>query len=325
MTRKHWIRLLNAVLVTVVLFFVGRELVTNWSQVVAFDWTLHPFWLPASIVMHLATLAMMSWVWCWLIGAYGHSVRLIDAFAIAYLTNLGRYVPGKIWPVFGMAYLAKTIGIQERESVSSWIVALLYANIASLIVGLVLIITNSELLNLFRDWAGPERTQIFTWVVVAALIAGTIVVIIPKLVESVIHWILARLKRDAIDLQITFGRSVTVLLGYVVGWTLYGISFWMLIKGVAGGVELPLVVAIATFVVSYQIGYLALFAPAGAGVREIVMVLFLEPYIGEAAIGVAIVARLWNLVVEMLAAFVSLRLPLSRRVLFKASAERESQ
>jgi uncharacterized membrane protein YbhN (UPF0104 family) len=88
---------------------------------------------------------------------------------------------------------------------------------------------------------------------------------------------------------------------YTVNWGIYALSFWILVKSfdLAGG---PAQVGPA-FAAAYVIGYVAIFALAGLGVRESFLILFLSPFMGAAAAGaVAVIARLWTTAVEVIPA-----------------------
>lgn len=57
------------------------------------------------------------------------------------------------------------------------------------------------------------------------------------------------------------------------------------------------------FAAAYVVGYLAVFAPAGAGIREGFLVLLLQPSMSaEAALVVALAARVWTTTVELVPA-----------------------
>lgn len=104
-----------------------------------------------------------------------------------------------------------------------------------------------------------------------------------------------RLGRDP-----TFGlRWVTL---YTVNWVLYGSAFWGLARSL--GVEGGLVDLGSAFAAAYVLGYLAFFAPAGLGVREGFLVVFLQPVVGGPgpAAALAVVARLWMTLVELIPA-----------------------
>jgi hypothetical protein len=59
----------------------------------------------------------------------------------------------------------------------------------------------------------------------------------------------------------------------------------------------------SAFAASYVLGYAMIFAPAGLGPREGFLIAFLTPHVGAASAGVlAVVARLWTTLVELVPA-----------------------
>lgn len=299
--------IIKVALTALVFYFVASKFIANWSQIETYSWRLNYLQLIASVALHLLTFLLLSEVWCWLMRSYGHRVKVKHAFKIAYLLNLGRYVPGKIWPVFGMAYLARRIGISERESVSSWIVAQLYSNLSSALVCIAIALIEPSIRDyLFQTLPESVVIGVFTlmMVVLALLIAS------PHLMNNLLNFTLRRLKRSEVELQITRGASLRLLLGYILAWSLYGLAFWMFINSLSPAIQVAPLISIGAFVVAYQLGYLAFFAPGGIGVREAAISIVLKPYIGEAAFGVAIAARLWNMIVEISAALIAYKLSL---------------
>ncbi|MCK4572859.1 MAG: hypothetical protein KAU36_00740, partial [candidate division Zixibacteria bacterium] len=68
----------------------------------------------------------------------------------------------------------------------------------------------------------------------------------------------------------------------------------------------PVIAGIGAFVLAYEIGYLTVFAPGGLGARELVLITVLTPFLGPVAAGMAVAARIWNLVTEFIAALIAL-------------------
>jgi uncharacterized membrane protein YbhN (UPF0104 family) len=67
-----------------------------------------------------------------------------------------------------------------------------------------------------------------------------------------------------------------------------------------------LIAAAGIYNAAYQVGYLSFFAPGGFGPRELVMGLMLTPFLGPVGPAVAVVARLWAIVLETTAALLAL-------------------
>jgi uncharacterized membrane protein YbhN (UPF0104 family) len=91
-------------------------------------------------------------------------------------------------------------------------------------------------------------------------------------------------------------------------WLLYGVSLWLLARGLLPDAGLGLADAIGVFAASYIAGLLFLLAPGGLGVRESVMVLMLSPGVGLAnALALAAVSRIGMTVADLLAALPFIR------------------
>lgn len=301
--RSIWIKLIKLAVVVLIIYFAYRHLDKNWQDVIAYDWSLNIWLLLLSVVLHLLTLVLLSYIWCFLIQAFGFRVRLIHAFKIAYITNLGRYVPGKILPVLGMSYYAKKLGISEENSVTSWIIAMIFnlpsAFMASFVC--ILIAPDSFIgsLNKYLDWT-------VYLVMVIVFVASLALIIIPNKIFLIVNILLKKFKRPTINLQINLKTALIVYLGYFICWLLFGFSFYVFLLAITGNFDLSMITAIGTFIIAYQIGYLAFFAPGGIGVRELIITSILTASLGPIAAGVAVAARVWNLIVEICAFVIAL-------------------
>jgi hypothetical protein len=93
------------------------------------------------------------------------------------------------------------------------------------------------------------------------------------------------------------GFGVRWLGLYALSWILQGGAFWILATGL--GLAIPLLLGVSVFPAAYLLGYLAIFAPAGFGIREGFLIAFLNPILGAAGAVLAVVARLWTVLVEL--------------------------
>jgi glycosyltransferase 2 family protein len=99
-------------------------------------------------------------------------------------------------------------------------------------------------------------------------------------------------------------RDGFLLLGLsAIGWIIYGAAFALFIHSVVG-VELESVLPLAGVnALSFLVGYLVFLPPAGLGAREGVMAVLLRPFAPVAIAAVlAVLARLWTVAAELLAA-----------------------
>jgi len=293
---------IKVILVIIVLYFVYKQLSENWAEVVNYSWTFNIPLLLLSIIMHLITFILFSKVWCILIKAFGFDVPLKYAFKIGYITNLGRYIPGKIWPVIGMSYLAKKINISEEVSITSWIVALIFTLPPSFLAGFMCVVFYPEIMT-------SDILQFLNiWVYLAAafiLIFSILIIVIPNKVFSLFNILLKKIGRQEIQFKIGIKTALAVYFGYFICWLCYGFAFWLFLSSIVADKTLPVIPAVGSFILAYQLGYLAFFAPGGIGVRELVITIILTPYLGSITAGIAVAARIWNMVVEIIAATIA--------------------
>ncbi|MGH7754634.1 MAG: lysylphosphatidylglycerol synthase domain-containing protein, partial [Gemmatimonadales bacterium] len=94
-------------------------------------------------------------------------------------------------------------------------------------------------------------------------------------------------------------------------WLTYGLAFWFLARGLLGGdgAALPVFAAAGVFALGYILGWVALFAPGGVGVREVVLVSLLTAHVGPGgAVAVSIASRILLTITEAAAALAALAL-----------------
>lgn len=306
-TKKILAFAVKAALTLVVIYFVAAQLIDNWQAIVEYQWHLNIPLLLLSLVLHIVTFALFAWVWCRLMVGFGHQVPLRHGFKVAYIANLGRYIPGRIWPIFGMLYVANQIKIPKETAVTSWGIAQIYAIPPSLAVALAGMWIYPELLS--GDWGVYIKGQLPLLTVVTALMSGCLL-FLPKVVVAFLNWILVRFKRPTVAFDLSVGRAALIYAGYLVCWTMYGIAFWIFLHSLSPEHAIGIGPAIAAFVTAYQTGYFMIFTPGGLGTRELVMSATLAPFLGPASVGIAITARIWNTLSDVVASIIAIRIKL---------------
>ena len=95
----------------------------------------------------------------------------------------------------------------------------------------------------------------------------------------------------------------------LLGWLIYGLSFWLFIQGILPDARISFVTASGVFTLSYILGTLALFAPGGIGVRELVLISLLTPHLGSGgAVATSVGSRLLLTIGEFGAALIAVAL-----------------
>lgn len=288
---KTWRPWAQAVVLIVAGGFLIALVVRQWSALQAYRWRLAPEWaLLALIGLELTWLFELD-AWRMILRGLGAPLAYRTAAPIWFLSNIVRYIPGNIWQFLGMAELAHEAGAPRLTTLTSIILHQAISTAAGVAFA-------AAYFALFDDgeWLRYLRP--------ALLIAPLgLLLLQPRLLEGALNWLLRRLGRPAIRVSLT-GRQIVLLVGRYLGvWTMMGLSFAALTRGLAPLDWPAAAYLVAAWAAAYVIGYLTLLTPAGLGVREGALVLFLLPIMpaGAAAV-VAIVARLWMVVGEALGA-----------------------
>lgn len=283
MGRAAW-RAAQWLLGLVVVGFAVRALVRNWdefrSQPLAF--APRPLFLLASALLVWAMYGLLIWAWRAMLASWGQELGVVAAARIWTVSSLGKYVPGKVWAIAGMALLAQQAGVAAWAATGSAVVLQVLAiGTGAAVVGL----TGSVAL----EAAHPGGRAALVALVVASG-AGVGLVLWPPAVRRLLRF--ARVPAEAAMAP----RPEGVLGGIAanaVAWVGYGASLWLLTRGLLPEVRLELWTAVTVFTASYLAGFLALLAPGGLGVREALFILMLQRPVGiAAATALAVASRL---------------------------------
>jgi len=290
---RRWLWVVQGLVTLAVVAFVGRALARNWDQFRSLHVTLTigPGWIAGSVLMVVLTYAMQVEAWRRILAGWSQGLTFRAAARVWSLANLGRYVPGKVWSVAGLVVLARQAGVEAGPAAASAFVL----QAISLGTGVAVVAAVAP------GSAPPLRLA-------AAGLAAVLTIAV--LVWSPTARRLGRLVNATAPLEPLRPSAVfaaTVLA--VLSWGTYGAAFWMLTRGLVPDTPLPLTAAIGAFTLGYILGVLALFAPGGVGVRELVLIGLLAPFLGSGgAVAASVASRLVLTVLEATAALVTLPL-----------------
>lgn len=135
------------------LFFIGRALQLNWTEVTAIDLSARS-WCLLAVAWGLTMIAhsWAGWVWHWLLQSWGFSFGGRWAMQAYWLTNVAKYLPGNVWHFYGRLRAVQIAGGSFGRAVASVVAEPLVMAVAALGVG-ALASTVSAGLSLEPAWA----------------------------------------------------------------------------------------------------------------------------------------------------------------------------
>jgi len=286
--KPAWRRLLGALLVAATVWWLGRLIADNWAELRRFDWRVHPGLLAASVVAHVAVLGWGVWVWSRILRHFEHPpVRLGMLQRIWFLSNLARYVPGKVFQFIAVAQLSRNAGLSGAVLLTSMLV---HTGMALLSAVVVAAWTLTE---------GIVRGVDPLWPALIATI-GAAFAVHPAFLNRLLSAIPRLLKKDVIRWNASWMDGLALLGLSIVSWGFYGVAYHLFVASLADVPWRLLPQMAGVNALSFFVGY-ASPLPGGAGLREISMTGLLRPYFSDGVAAVlSIAARLWTIAAELI-------------------------
>jgi glycosyltransferase 2 family protein len=282
--RPAWLRAGQWLVGLAIVVFAARSLVRNWEALRSqpLDFEITPGWLVLSAVVVWSMYAILILAWRIMLAGWGQRLDRWGAARIWTVSSLGKYLPGKVWAVAGMALMA------QRAGIAPW------AATGSAVVLQVLAIGTGAAVAALTGRRAIETAYPGSQLVLVLLVAASVLGVALLLWPPVLRRLLQLIAPDVEQ------RSAPPVTGIAVGiaanalaWFGYGAALWLLARGLLPTVGLRPGLAVAVFTASYLAGFLALFAPGGLGVREGLFILMLQGPLGiGAATALAVASRL---------------------------------
>src|SRR5437016_11395969 len=121
LVHSRWWRGLQWAGGVLVVAFVVRYVVSNWAQVRAqpIEWRISPTLVASSLLLVLATYGLLIESWRRMLAGWGPRLPWSEAARVWVLSSMGKYLPGKVWAIAGMAMLARRRGVPAWAATAS--------------------------------------------------------------------------------------------------------------------------------------------------------------------------------------------------------------
>ena len=278
---RRWRGIARTVVLAGVVGAVALALMARWEAVAPALGRISLGSLGAALGAVLAGILATFLCWRAILGDLGGRLPVPAGARLFFLAQLGKYLPGSVWPVMTQMELGRDHQIPERASGATVGVFLL------VVVGTGLAVTAAA-----APLLGPDAVHAYWWLLAALPL--TVLVAVPPVLNRLVGLAMRLARRPPLPVPMT-ARGLLAAVGWsLASWLAYGVHIWVL-AGEFGGVGgLPLLArATGAFAAAWCAGFLMLLAPAGAGVREAALLLLLGGVLSwPQATVVAVVSRL---------------------------------
>ena len=296
--RPRWKRAVRLVLQVLLLGAVGYYVIRAFGQGFrSVDWStfhLHPAWLLAGGACMLVSVLMVCLATAANIAAVTTPPPMSVMVAATAISRMGRYVPGKVLTIAGVSLLLRPYGVGMVVGTSAVLLNSVLNVLTGLLVSAPLLVLDPNLARYVPMgglWAGM--------IVVAAL-----VFLHPGVNFRVLNYLLRRMGKGPLVVTMRLRHYIVPTVWLLLQWLAMGLGMWCIGKSIDPSLPLTHVWAFtATGALAVTVGFLALVAPGGIGVREAIFLAVLTPLMGLAGASMLTVGmRLLTMVTEALAA-----------------------
>jgi len=212
-----------------------------------------------------------------LLRSVGKEINFVSSMKIFFFSEVGKYMPGKIWVVVGRVMMYSKMGVDRERAI--FILAL----------ELFLMIFTAIIL---------PGTIIIHYITLNYTILGILIFFILIILYLITWRYQITIERIGKYIYIFTRPAITIFFVFTLFWMVLGGAFQCLVLFLTQ-INIGFFHSMQIFSASWAAGFLAFFMPLGLGVREVFMTELLVPVMGnENAFLIAVGSRIWWTFIE---------------------------
>ena len=241
-------------------------------------------------LLALLGTAAVERIWSRLLTGSGARLHGRAAWSTFYVTQLGKYIPGSVWPILAQMELGRRSGLSRRVMLSANVLMMAVVAATGLTVGALLL-----------PWSSPDGLRQYWWVYLFLL--PLLAALHPRVIPALLDRGLRILGREPSETRVSTGALVRGVLWGLAMWLGLGLHVYVMVRAVGGSGTGALASSIGGMALAFAAGLLVPFAPAGAGIRDSILILVLAPQVGNVdALAIAVASRTLLVIVDVLLA-----------------------
>jgi len=269
--------------------FVARTIVTKRQEVADAFSQLNGITLIASIVLGLSAMSWIGYLWTRMLVVRGHHAAPRTAMAWYFAGQLGKYVPGGIWPIVGRAELATRAGVARTDAYAATGLSMVTTYLAAVV---------AICLGSILSWSYPIVGIIGLSALLIGFLAFSNQMLRTKTVKT-----LGRISPRAISLTEP-QRLLVLTLSHLPAWILMSLS--TSVTASAFGADIGLLHMFFITSASWFAGFVVIGVPGGIGVRESVFTALAGTALSPGvAVSLALASRVVFILVDVLGALIA--------------------
>lgn len=238
------------------------------------DWSklrLDPIWMVASVLFCIGHQFLASILWWKVLSVSGEPVRASTGIHAYLVSDLGKYIPGKIWSIAGRTAILLKEGVGCSTTITASVLEILLVTTSGILVGAI---------YFFHDTTGSGSIISDGQVITLFLVAASLLVAIYPTTQMLLLRLLGLVIKYPIPINSLSARTTFFLVILYSGlWIFSGLIHICIFTSISSETAPDLLIMSSVIALSTTLGFVTIFAPGGLGVREAVMASLLLPFV----------------------------------------------
>lgn len=216
---------------------------------------------------------------------------------VFYTSQLGKYLPGSVWPALMQMEAGRAWGASRRTMLTANLVTI-FMNVAAGLLVACALLPAYDSSALSKYW----------WAILA--IPFLLALLHPRAIPGLLDRALSLVHRPPVGDRLDTGSVLRASAWALISWLGLGAQVGVLTLAVGASAASHFVLSVGAMALAYSLGVLFVPAPAGGGVREVVLVLVLGSVLASGqALAVVLASRALLVVVDVFLAAIGAALP----------------
>jgi uncharacterized membrane protein YbhN (UPF0104 family) len=282
--------ILSGAVLVLVLAAVTVAVSRNWA---AFIDSIHKIGIVGvALSLAAAVVGVFGSYLSWRSVLIGLGIRFgfFEGAHLFFVSQLGKYLPGSVWPIVMQMEAGRRRGASRKTMLAG-----------NLILVLLTVCVGVVLAGLLLPFSSPSALHRFWWALAALPLL--LVMAHPRSLPFLLGLVLKAMRREPLDVEMTPRATMAAVGWSMLGWVGLGTHLAVLAAAISKPSLGLLVLCIGGMALAVSAGLIFLPAPAGAGMREIVLAYVLVAALSSGQIvAVVIASRVILLLADLLLA-----------------------
>lgn len=274
------------------------QVARQWDAVRDAVAAIGPWGVLGSVVATTIGLGATGVTWRIVLAGLGSPLRPGVAAGVFFVAQLGKYLPGSVWPYLAQARIARSYGVPaSRSAVAGVVFVLLHCATGAMVA--------AATLPLVGDRTIQQRFGWLPWSIPLLLI-----MLHPRVIHGAVSLAHRVTRRGSVPQVLPWSALPAAVGALLVAWVFYGLALFLLVAPLGGSSWHGALLSVGGFALAWTAGFLAaaalvVAAPAGLGVREFAMYAVLAPVLSAGpATAVVVFSRIGQLIGDVVWAVV---------------------